>query len=348
MSPRLRPSRRAALALGGGALFTLLGARGSGAATPERLPVETEVRVLPGFAIASPSERRFGRLTDLGGLEVSSSWNRFGGYSGLVTFDRGRRFVTVSDTGHFLSGRFTTGPDGRLLGLAEVTRHEMVVGEADASVSKSAGDAEALALRDGAAGPEILVAFERRHRVVAFPLGADGAPGVGRAISMPAAIRDLRSNKGLEGLAVAPKASPLAGAIVAAAERARDGEADMPGFIVGGPRPGTFTVARHDDFDLTDLAFLPSGDLLVLERRFNWSQGVAMRLRLVPAAKLVPGARLDGDLLLDWGMAYQIDNMEGLAVDLSPSGDTIVTIVSDDNVSILQRTLFLRFLFRDE
>jgi hypothetical protein len=35
--------------------------------------------------------------------------------------------------------------------------------------------------------------------------------------------------------------------------------------------------------------------------------------------------------------------MEGIAVHRSPSGETIITLVSDDNFSSLQRTLMLQF-----
>ena len=35
--------------------------------------------------------------------------------------------------------------------------------------------------------------------------------------------------------------------------------------------------------------------------------------------------------------------MEGISVHRSTSGDTVLTLVSDDNFSILQRTLLLQF-----
>ena len=42
-------------------------------------------------------------------------------------------------------------------------------------------------------------------------------------------------------------------------------------------------------------------------------------------------------------MGYQIDNMEGLSVHRTTAGDTILTLVSDDNFSALQRTILLQF-----
>jgi hypothetical protein len=42
-------------------------------------------------------------------------------------------------------------------------------------------------------------------------------------------------------------------------------------------------------------------------------------------------------------MGYEIDNMEGLTVTRNAAGETLLTMVSDDNFSMLQRTLLLRF-----
>jgi hypothetical protein len=154
--------------------------------------------------------------------------------------------------------------------------------------------------------------------------------------------RDIRGNNGLESVAFAPPESPLAGHLVMVTEKGPTDRADHVGFIVG-PRPGSFTLARRDNFDVTDIAFLPNGDLLVLQRRFNWAQGVGMRILRVRAAEMVRGARLIGETLIEASLRQQIDNMEGLAVDQLPDGRTILTLISDDNHSILQRTLLLRF-----
>jgi hypothetical protein len=38
-----------------------------------------------------------------------------------------------------------------------------------------------------------------------------------------------------------------------------------------------------------------------------------------------------------------IDNMEGIAAHRAASGETILTLISDDNFSLLQRTLLMQF-----
>jgi hypothetical protein len=119
---------------------------------------------------------------------------------------------------------------------------------------------------------------------------------------------------------------------------------DIPGWVVG---RGEFSIVAHDAFDISSARFLPNGDLILLERRFQPTSGIAMRLRRIAGGTIAVGARLDGEVLLDAGMASQIDNMEGLAVRQDESGRVILTLVSDDNQSILQRTLILEFALKD-
>jgi len=52
---------------------------------------------------------------------------------------------------------------------------------------------------------------------------------------------------------------------------------------------------------------------------------------------------VDGPILFDVDLGYEIDNMEGLSVHRSAGGETILTLISDDNFSAVQRTLLLQF-----
>jgi hypothetical protein len=81
----------------------------------------------------------------------------------------------------------------------------------------------------------------------------------------------------------------------------------------------------------------------VLERRISLPYGLGTRLRRIPAAALRPGALLDGPVIFEADSRYQCDNMEGLSVHRSAAGEIVVTLISDNNYSILQRTLLLEF-----
>jgi hypothetical protein len=88
---------------------------------------------------------------------------------------------------------------------------------------------------------------------------------------------------------------------------------------------------------------LPSGDLLILERKFSWLAGVGIRIRRIPLAQVAPGALVDGPSIFDADLGHEIDNMEGIDAHVTAEGDTVLTLISDDNFSFLQRTLLLQF-----
>jgi hypothetical protein len=87
---------------------------------------------------------------------------------------------------------------------------------------------------------------------------------------------------------------------------------------------------------------------MLLERRFSWTTGVAVRLRRVPLDTLAVGAVIDGKQILTADMGYQIDNLEGLGVHRGSNGEVVLTMVSDDNFSLLQRTILLQFALTGE
>ena len=160
---------------------------------------------------------------------------------------------------------------------------------------------------------------------------------------MPPAVKKLPFNKGLEALVMVPKALPLAGTLIAISERGLDAQGNLTAFLVGGPTPGPFSVRRSDGFDVSDAVLLPAGDLLVLERKFSLVDGVGIRIRRIPLAMLAPGAVVDGPSIFEADLGEEIDNMEGIDAHVTPEGDTVLTMVSDDNFSPIQRTLLLQF-----
>ena len=66
------------------------------------------------------------------------------------------------------------------------------------------------------------------------------------------------------------------------------------------------------------------------------------------AKAIAKGAVADGPVLFEADMGYQIDNMEGIDVWTRADGAQMVSLISDDNHSILQRNLYLEFVLHDE
>jgi hypothetical protein len=200
-------------------------------------------------------------------------------------------------------------------------------------------DSESLAL-DGSLA---YVGLERVNQVLRFDFADGFTRARGEVVPMPPAVRKLPFNKGLEALVVVSKGLPLAGTLIALSERGLDAQGNLIAFLVGGPSPGQFSVRRTESFDISDAAILASGELLILERKFSLLAGVGIRIRRIPLASITPGALVDGPAIFHADLGQEIDNMEGLDAFVTPEGDTVLTIVSDDNFSLLQRTLLLQF-----
>jgi hypothetical protein len=200
-------------------------------------------------------------------------------------------------------------------------------------------DSESLAMD----GDIAYVGLERVNQVMRFDFSKGFTRARGEVVPMPPAVKRLPNNKGLEALVVVPKGLPLAGTLLALSERGLDANGDLIAFMVGGPSPGQFSVRRTDNFDISDAVILPSSDLLVLERKFSLLSGVGIRIRRIALAAIAPGALVDGPAIFNADLGQEIDNMEGIDAHVTPEGDTVLTLVSDDNFSMIQRTLLLQF-----
>ncbi|TCT08042.1 esterase-like activity of phytase family protein [Aquabacter spiritensis] len=306
-----------------------------------REPVAVEVRAAPIATFRPHSEeRRFGRLEFRGGMRLSSPFAGFGGLSGFVLAPDGTNFLAVTDAGLFLKGRLVTEGD-RPIGLTDVTAAAMLDEKGRIQANQGRGDAEALAVAPDA----VYVTFEDINELWSYP-GPDPLGKTGVPVPVPPAVKRLRNNLGLEALVYVP-GPPMTGALIAVGEEGARAGDDLPGVIIGGPRPGGFTIRKSGAFNGTDAALGPRGDFYLLERHFTPASGVSMQIRRFPLADIRPGAVLEGDILLTADMGHEIDNMEGLSATVNAAGETILTLVSDDNFSLLQRTILLRFAVMD-
>lgn len=300
--------------------------------------IEVNARPIASFDLRDRTHVTFGQLRYRSGLVLTSPSRGFGGLSALRVDERGERFVAISDKGAWFTGRIVY-RDAEMTGLADVETAPMLGPEGRPLAARGWFDTESLA-RDGGA---FYVGIERVNQILRFDFARDGVRSLGRPVALPPGLRKLPFNKGLEALVVMPATSPLPGALVAISERGLDAQGNIIGAILGGPKPGAFSVLRSDDYDVSDATLLPSGDLLLLERKFSWLGGIGIRLRRIAIATLQPGIVLDGTAIFEADLGHEIDNFEGLDVHVTPQGETVLTMISDDNFSLLQRTLLLQF-----
>ncbi|TIN16339.1 MAG: hypothetical protein E5Y51_14705, partial [Mesorhizobium sp.] len=241
-------------------------------------------------------------------------------------------------------GTITHDADKRPSGVSNFRMQQMVDASGQPIEKKWEVDAEGLAVKDGIA----TVGFERDQRVVQFKVEPDNMKAPFKTLDYLVPARELRQNRGFETVTHANPYGQHEGGLVVVSEKSLDKAGNIYAAIIEGPRKGVFTVKRNGNFDITDGAFLPDGDLLLLERSFSMTRGVKMRLRRIYGESIEKGAVADGPVLIDADMGYQIDNMEGLDVWTRDDGALMVSLVSDDNQSILQRNLYLEFILHQD
>ena len=315
----------------------------SGFAQAAPLSLEVNARKIESFDPRDPSHLRFGSLEFRSGLVLTSPFSGFGGLSALRLDKTGEQFVALSDKGNWFTGRLLY-KGNRLSGLADVKSAPMLDSNGRKITARGWFDSESLSFD----GTTAYVGLERVNQILRFDFSKGGILSRGQVVPVPPGVGDLPFNKGLETLVFVPKGQPLGGTLIAISEAGLDAAGNILGFMIGGPSPGQFTVARTKKFDISDATLLPSGDLLLLERKFSLLEGVGIRIRRVPIRSVMPDAVIDGPTIFEVDLGYEIDNMEGIDTHIAPDGETVVTMVSDDNFSMIQRTLLLQFTLVEE
>ena len=309
-------------------------------AVTEPVAIEVNARQIPAFEPRDRARTRFGSLEYRSGLVLTSPFRGFGGLSGIRFLDaKGERFVAISDQGAWFSGNIRY--SGRnMVGLDNVEAAPMLNAEGRPITEKRLWyDTESIALD----GSFVYVGLERVNALMRFDFSKGFTRARGEVLPLPAAAKKLPYNKGLEALVFVPKDQPLAGTLIAFSERGLDRDGNLVAFLIGGSSPGQFSVRRTENYDISDAVLLPTGELLILERKFSWFTGVNIRIRALALKSIAPGALVDGPELFAADLGHEIDNMEGIDAHATADGETVLTLVSDDNFSLLQRTLLLQF-----
>jgi hypothetical protein len=322
----------AALAIGSFALADAL----LYANTPTRIDIDATP--IASFDNRDPLQTRFGDLEFRGGLVLTSKNPAFGGISAIRVEPDGEHFLSITDKGSWLRGRIVY-QDGRPVGITDAEMAPILGADGKPLAARGWYDVESLAERDGM----LYIGIERVEQIVRFDYRRDGLRARGEPIAVPPDFKTFAFNKSLECLAAPPQGSPLANELIAITERSLDRAGNLRSFVLGSGGVARFSVKRTDDFDVSDCTVLPPADLLLLERRYSPARGVAMRIRRIPLTEIKSGALVDGRPMIEADLGYQIDNMEGIGVHRSARDETILTLVSDDNFSIIQRNLLLQF-----
>lgn len=284
-----------------------------------------------------PSQRSVGPLEFLAGYQLSSESGFWGGLSGMVVSADGTLLTAIADTGRWYRIGLEHDAAGALIGIKGAESGWLLNTKGRPPKDKTYGDAEAItALPDG----NLLVAFEHRDRLLLYK-----KPAQDHALTQPAvvagappAIAKLPLNGGIESIARLPS-----GEYLLLSESGITADGDRLGWVGRRNKWAELRLAPTGSFEPSDLALLPDGDLLLLERRVNLFDGFVSRLSLIDSATVLPGAVLQPRELAILASPLNVDNFEAVAARAAPDGSVLIYVLSDDNQRLLQRTLLLQF-----
>lgn len=308
------------------------GVMSAGAVTPGvDGPIHVESYAV-SFDTADANRGTVGRLQFRGGVELRSRDPRFGGLSALYVAPDGNSFTSITDTGHWITGRLRYDQHGRLAGVDGTRIGALRAPNGRAIAGTPLHDAESVTRVPGG----FAIGFEGIDRVWFYPDADPPFSAPPRKLPDPPGIGAAPSNLGLEALATLTD-----GRMVAITEGLRVGRDTLRGWVAD--RPGgpwqSFLWTRTGRFAPSDATALPDGDLLVLERRFTFLGGFAARLSRVKASALRPGATATGEELAVLAPPLLVDNFEGVATRIGPHGETLIYLISDDNFQPFEKTL---------
>lgn len=278
-------------------------------------------------AVPVALEGRLGALRFAGGWELRSKDPRFGGISAIALTRDG--FVALSDSGTAMWFEGRTGTPSRLRLLP-------LPAGPGTSARKSDRDSEALAV-----GPNgrMWVSYENHNSVWRYAADFRAA----QANRAPPEMRRWTPNSGAEAMVRLDD-----GRFVIFSEGA--GSVAKSSDVLLFDRDPTDASARAirmsyrlpPGFSVTDAASLGDGRIVTLHRSLSVSGGLAASVGMIDVSRFVRGAVLSPRMLATLRSPMTVDNMEALTIERR-GGRIYLWIASDDNFSMLQRTLLMKF-----
>lgn len=254
--------------------------------------------------------------------------HHFGGISDFQVEDE--TAYLLSDTAGIFVADVVRSEQGWITGFDHVEgRH--LYNQAGDILSKRQGDSESLLLIDD---KQALISLERDHRIATFDIHQGAWYEQEPIFTSKDPV--LKDNNGIEGMARLAD-----GRLIAMSEgKRKDGTAVVYTQKDEGWTERHYTPASS--YEVTELATDPrTGDLFVLERAFSRAKGARARLARVSADEAAHAEQLNGVELARLNFFHGVDNMEGMVVERTETGELRVHLISDDNFNEAQRTVIM-------
>jgi len=272
------------------------------------------------------------QLEQVGFLNIDRNEKDYGGFSGLVISNEGTEALVVTDKSFFFVLELRRDENDGLTGYSVIRKGRILSSKGEHLNGRNT-DSESIVIDEN---NNYYISFESNHRIMMH------AEVGGKGVFMPKhpMFRKLSVNKGIEALAI-----DADNRLIAIPEKPPLGISDIPIFRLQNDKWEIIKYVKiNDNFLVTDAEILPQGLLLVLERKFSWTQGFKTRFRLISLDKFDNTE----PITVFTSTANQFDNLEGVTLWRDKKGEMRILTVSDDNFHPLQQSEIREFFLKYE
>ncbi|MCK0070041.1 esterase-like activity of phytase family protein [Kordiimonas laminariae] len=289
------------------------------------VPFNVRVEKLP-LNEEDPGLFKVGELTYMRGWALTADNDDFGGFSGMVVEDDGKKLIAVNDKGDWFAAHIDAGKDTLFTSPGSINSFPGV-----GLLAKASFDAESI-IRTQAG--KYLISFEQDHRLMT----TDTIAGEPVVYPVAADYSEMASNSGMEAIAQLPS-----GDLLLFAEHGQDAKGALPAWVTSKETSRRISFIPPQNYSPTDAAALPNGDVLLLMRHYSPLDGVSAKIMLLKAEDITAAGELKGRELAHIEPPYSVDNMEAMDIVPLQDGRIRIYMMSDDNFSLRQRTLLMVF-----
>ena len=272
------------------------------------------------------------KLEQAGFLNIDRNEKDYGGFSGLLIKNAGTEALVVTDKSFFFVLELRRDDNDFLTGYSVIKKGRILSSKGEHLNGRNT-DSESIAMD---ANNNYYISFESNHRIMMHT----EVEGKGIFVPKHPMFRKLSVNKGIEALAIDNE-----NRLIAIPEKPPLGMSDIPLFRLQYDKWEIIKYVKiEDNFLVTDAEILPMGLLLILERKFSWTQGFKTRFRLISLDKFDNTE----PIIVFTSTANQFDNLEGMTFWKDKKGEMRILTVSDDNFHPLQQSEIREFFLKYE
>ena len=272
------------------------------------------------------------KLEQAGFLNIDRNEKDYGGFSGLLIKNAGTEALVVTDKSFFFVLELRRDDNDILTGYSAIKKGRILSSKGEHLNGRNT-DSESIAMDTN---NNYYISFESNHRIMMHT----EVEGKGIFVPKHPMFRNLSVNKGIEALAIDNE-----NRLIAIPEKPPLGISNVPIFRLQNNKWEIIKYVKiEDNFLVTDAEILPMGLLLILERKFSWTQGFKTRFRLISLDKFDNTE----PIIVFTSTANQFDNLEGMTFWKDKKREMRILTVSDDNFHPLQQSEIREFFLKYE